>query len=71
MGDDTVKHSGPEKMEQWRLENEEELAAWIKAGDDALRHFSETGLHLTDNEVDAWLARLEAGEVADPPPLHV
>lgn len=28
------------------------------------------GLHATGEEVDAWLARLEAGEDADPPPCH-
>ncbi len=29
-----------------------------------------TGLHATGDEVDAWLARLEAGEAADPPACH-
>lgn len=41
---------------------------------DALHAFEElerTGLHLTLEEADAWLARLEAGEDADPPPCHV
>lgn len=40
---------------------------------DALRAFDDleqTGLHLTLEEADAWLARLEAGEDADPPPCH-
>lgn len=35
------------------------LAAWE-------RHQA-TGLHATDDEADAWLARLEAGEDAEPP----
>jgi len=37
---------------------------------DAWTEYQETGLHLTGAEVDAWLARLEAGEDADPPPPH-
>ena len=30
-----------------------------------------TGLHVTGAEMDAWLARLEAGEDVDPPECHV
>ena len=30
-----------------------------------------TGLHVTAEEADAWLAKLEAGEDATPPPCHV
>lgn len=33
-------------------------------------HYQATGLHLDDNEVDGWLARLENGEDAEPPVLH-
>lgn len=40
----------------------EALASWAE--------YQETGLHLTGAEVDAWLARLEAGEDADPPIPH-
>ena len=29
------------------------------------------GLHLTGDEVNAWLTRLEAGEEVDPPECHV
>lgn len=42
--------------------NREALAAWAD--------YEATGLHLTGEEVDAWLARLEAGEAADPPACH-
>ena len=38
------------------------LASW----DD----FNRTGLHVTGEEVDAWLAQLEAGEDAPPPECH-
>ena len=34
-------------------------------------HYQTTGLHLEDNEVDAWLAELEAGEDAKLPALHI
>lgn len=41
---------------------------------DAIRAWDEyqhTGLHLTLEEADAWLAKLEAGEDAEPPKCHV
>ena len=59
-----------EALEQY-LEREEERAAWIQEGDEALKHYNETGLHLTGAEVDDWLARLEEGDDADPPPCHI
>jgi predicted transcriptional regulator len=34
-------------------------------------HYRSTGLHMNGDEVDAWLAQLEAGENVDPPALHV
>ena len=39
------------------------MAAWAE--------YQATGLHATAEEVDAWLARLEAGDDAEPPPCHV
>ena len=36
----------------------------------AWRDFRTDGLHSTAAEVDAWLARLEAGEEVDPPARH-
>jgi predicted transcriptional regulator len=38
------------------------LAAWS--------HFKTTGLHLTEEEADAWLAKLEAGKSAGAPECH-
>ena len=32
--------------------------------------YATDGLHLTAEEADAWLARLEAGEDVPPPPCH-
>lgn len=42
---------------------QEALKAWA--------HYLETGLHLTGEEADAWLAKLEAGEDAEAPECHV
>lgn len=36
----------------------------------AWAEYQATGLHATAEEVDAWLARLEAGEDAEPPACH-
>ena len=38
------------------------VAAW--------EHYQSTGLHVTADEADAWLAQLEAGENAAPPECH-
>lgn len=48
-----------EPREQLR---QDALAAW----DD----YRATGLHLTAEEADAWLAELESGEDAEPPQCH-
>jgi predicted transcriptional regulator len=39
------------------------LAAW--------NDYQATGLHLTEEEADAWLAKLEAGADAEAPEPHV
>ena len=38
------------------------LAAWAD--------YQRTGLHVTEEEADAWLAKLEAGEDGEPPECH-
>ncbi len=45
-----------EKREQFR---QDALAAWA--------HYQSTGLHVTAEEADAWLAKLESGKYAAPP----
>jgi predicted transcriptional regulator len=50
-----------------REEARERLLAEAQAAWDG---YEATGLHVTGEEVDAWLARLEAGEQADPPACH-
>ena len=52
--------SREEKCEQLR---QDALAAW--------NHYQTTGLHLTEEEADSWLAKLEAGEKAEAPECHV
>jgi predicted transcriptional regulator len=49
-----------EKREQFR---QDALAAWT--------NYQTTGLHVTAEEADAWLAKLEAGEDAATPECHV
>lgn len=48
-----------EKREQFR---QDALAAW--------NVYQTTGLHVTAEEADAWLAKLEAGKDAAPPKCH-
>jgi predicted transcriptional regulator len=49
-----------EKHEQFR---QAALANWT--------HYQTTGLHVTAEEADAWLAKLEAGKDAAPPKCRV
>ncbi len=37
---------------------------------DSWEHYEATGLHVTGEEVFAWLDRLAAGEDVDPPACH-
>lgn len=48
-----------ERQEQVR---QDAIAAW--------EDYRTTGLHVTAEEADAWLARLEVGENAEPPECH-
>jgi predicted transcriptional regulator len=49
-----------EKREQFR---QDALAAWA--------HYQTTGLHVTAEDADAWLAKLEAGKDDTPPKCRV
>ncbi len=51
-----------EREERRERLRQDALAAWAE--------YKATGHHVTAEEADAWLARLEAGEDADPPPPH-
>jgi len=48
-----------EQREQFR---QDALATWT--------HYQTTGRHLTAEEADAWLAKLEAGKDTAPPKCH-
>lgn len=58
-----------EAIEQYlhREEREEQLRQDLHA---AWKEYEETGLHVTGEEADEWLAKLEAGEYADMPECH-
>jgi predicted transcriptional regulator len=58
-----------EALEQY-VDREEKREKLRKDALDAWNHFEATGLHLTGEEVDAWLAKLEAGEDAEAPECH-
>jgi predicted transcriptional regulator len=49
-----------EKREQFKRDA---IAAW--------EDYQATGLHVTDEEFDEWVVKLEAGEDALPPKCHV
>ena len=53
------------------VEREEKREAFRQDGINAWKEYQETGLHVTLEEADAWLARLETGEDAEPPECHV
>jgi predicted transcriptional regulator len=37
----------------------------------AWNHYQTTGLHLTEEEADAWLCKLENGEDVEAPACHI
>lgn len=53
------------------VEREEKREAFKQDALRAWEEYQRTGLHLTLEEADAWLAKLEAGEDAEPPKCHV
>ncbi len=52
------------------LDREEKREAFYREGIGAWKEYQLSGLHLTFEEADAWLARLEAGQDEDIPPCH-
>ncbi|HEV2279180.1 MAG TPA: ribbon-helix-helix protein, CopG family [Acidobacteriaceae bacterium] len=51
-----------ERREKQEAFHADALAAW--------EHYRSTGLHVSGEEADDWLGRLEAGESAAPPECH-
>lgn len=58
-----------EAIEQY-VEREEQREALRRDALAAWEAYRATGRHVTKDEADAWLARLEAGEDTDPPTPH-
>ena len=52
------------------LSREEAREAFRQAGIAAWQEYQTTGQHVTHEEADVWLAKLEAGEQADLPECH-
>ncbi len=53
------------------VDREEKRGAFRQDGIRAWNEYQATGLHVTFEEADAWLAKLEAGQDAEPPACHV
>jgi len=48
----------------------EEREEFLQSGVAAYEHYRATGLHVTGDEMDAWMLKVEAGEDAPPPECH-
>ena len=59
-----------EAIEEY-VERQEKRAQFVRDGLAAWEDFQTTGLHLTEEEVDAWLDKLAAGEDVEAPECHV
>ena len=53
------------------VEREEKREAFRQDTLEAWEAYRTTGLHVTAEEADAWLTRLEQGEDVEPPECHV
>jgi predicted transcriptional regulator len=52
------------------VEHKEKREAFMQDAQRAWDTYRQTGLHLTADEADAWLVKLEAGEDAELPRCH-
>lgn len=52
------------------VEREEKREAYLRDAQNAWDEFQRTGLHLTMEEADEWLAQLAAGNDVEPPECH-
>ena len=52
------------------VEREEKREAFRQAGLQAWAEYQATGQHVTHDEADVWLAKLESGEAAAVPECH-
>ena len=59
-----------EAIQQY-VEHEEKREAFRQSGIRAWNEYQATGLHVSLDEADAWLARLEAGQEVEKPECHI
>ena len=59
-----------EAIEQY-VEHEEKRESFKQDALNAWQQYQQTGKHVTLEEADAWLAKLEAGEDVEPPACHL
>lgn len=52
------------------VEREEKREAYLRDAQNAWEEFQRTGLHITAEEADEWLAQLAAGNDVGPPECH-
>lgn len=52
------------------VEREEKREAYLRDAQNAWDDFQRTGLHITSEEADEWLAQLAAGNDVEPPECH-
>lgn len=52
------------------VEREEKREAYLRDAQNAWDDFQRTGLHVTAEEADEWLAQLAAGNDVEPPECH-
>lgn len=52
------------------IEREEKREAYLRDAQNAWEEFQRTGLHVTAEEADEWLAQLAAGNDVEPPECH-
>ncbi|MGU3489666.1 CopG family ribbon-helix-helix protein [Enterobacter bugandensis] len=52
------------------IEREEKREAYLRDAQNAWEEFQRTGLHITDEEADEWMAQLAAGNDVEPPECH-
>ncbi|HFO0273531.1 TPA: CopG family ribbon-helix-helix protein [Enterobacter asburiae] len=52
------------------VEREEKREAYLRDAKNAWEDFQRTGLHITEEEADEWLAKLAAGNDVEPPECH-
>ena len=78
---DRIAHlaSARQRTSQWLMreaitqyvDREEKREAYRRDGIKAWNDFQATGLHVTQQEADAWLAKLGNGQDGEPPAYHV